>query len=144
VLPLKCVISSCGSAGGVDARLKRIRGHRPKFLRRSDLPTLARVLVAYHAHQARVHRDFVAGVAVIHLESGTLSVLIRGEDWSKILPLIKDRAFHTSANYPDPAIYIARANRKDGPEERVDPSQYQRILSHLEVLFPEDFPSSGK
>lgn len=100
--------------------------------------------MAYHVHRARVHRDFVAGVAVVHLESDTLSVLVRGEDWTKILPLIKDRAFQTSANYPDPAIYVARTNRKDGPEERMDPAQYQRILAHLEELFPDEFPSSRK
>jgi len=126
----------------MDARLQQIHGQRPFFLRQDDLPVVARALVGVSIGRVRARTDFRTSIPVVLLEGFGVSVVIRQEDWVKILPWLKEPSF-----YPEPMTRGARrfaftSTRRDAPEELRDPLLYNTILARLRVIFPESFPKN--
>jgi hypothetical protein len=125
----------------VDERLSLIHGRRPARLRVTNLPEVARAIVAFtrrHAKSAEYERH---GVAFVHLFGIGVDVTILNEDWKKIVPYFQDGTFN-------PAI-VPVGRSFDGPNSEasiadvVDPDFYRRVLHVLQQLFTEDFPTSN-
>jgi hypothetical protein len=126
----------------MDARLQLIHGQRPYLLRREDLSVLARAIVGISIGRVRAHTDFRASIPVVLLEGYGLRLLVRKEDWDKILPLLKEPLL-----YPDPKTtgyrrYAYSHTRRDAPEETRDAPLYTRILNALSQIFTESFPKN--
>lgn len=74
------------------------------------------------------------------------SLLIRGDDWAKIVPALEGLAAGVPADLFSPASFRTGATglptQKDAPAEQRDPALYNRILLYLQTLFTEQFPTS--
>lgn len=127
----------------MDQRLFKIAGRRPERLTRADTPEVARALTAYSRHQAQVTKGVLNEVAYVRLyNSGIIDVIIRWDDWVKILPYVTDGYFDTTI-FPEPTLFVAQsavlasASTIDQNDEL-----YQRILYVLNQLFTIEFPQS--
>jgi hypothetical protein len=127
----------------VDQRLFKIAGRRPERLTRADTPEVARALTAYYRHQAQVTKGVLNEVAYVRLyNSGIIDVVIRWDDWVKILPYVTDESFDTTI-IPEPTLFVAHtavlasASTIDQTDEL-----YQRILDVLNQLFTVEFPQA--
>lgn len=125
----------------MDARLQRIHGQRPVFLRGDDVPVLTRALVGFSLNRVRARSDFVSSVPVVILEGPGLQLLVRKEDWDKITPWLKDPSFYPNPSSSTSSNYNAK-QYTDGPEEAVEPELYQRIFDQLSLIFTEFFPTA--
>ncbi len=129
----------------MDARLFKTRGHRPAHLLRSDLPEVARAIVACERGQARVYRDFRANIAIIILKGVGIDVLVRGDDWALILPYLNDTTSQFSF-LPTPWSTSNTGRTTvalDEDQTQQDPELYQRVLTVLNTLFTRDYPTSN-
>jgi len=125
----------------MDQRLFRIGGSRPQRLTKQDLPTLARAMVAVIRKQAQLHRYAVRDVHCIQFSGPGIDLLVRSEDWVKVLPFLKDGTF-------DPLILPVSQDRVSSRTvpydasvaDLVDPELYHRILRFLDPLFTRQFP----
>lgn len=127
----------------MDQRLFKIAGRRPERLTRADTPEVARALTAYYRHQAQVTKGVLNEVAYVRLyNSGIIDVVIRWDDWVKILPYVTDESFDTTI-IPEPTLFVAHtavlasASTIDQTDEL-----YQRILDVLNQLFTVEFPQA--
>ena len=107
----------------MDQRLFQIQGLRPHRLTKHDLPALAKAMVAYMRKEASLEKFFVQNVACIHFWGVGINVLVRSDDWVKIVPYLKDGTFDSIV------VPVAKAS-----------DMYDRILRTLEPLFPVDDP----
>jgi hypothetical protein len=73
--------------------------------------------------EASVERFFVQNVACVHFWGVGINVLVRSDDWVKVVPFLKDGTFE--------AILTPVSKESD---------MYYRILHTLDPLFPADFP----
>lgn len=128
----------------MDQRLFKIAGRRPERLTRSDTPEVAQAITAYYRRQAQVTRGVSNGVAYVRLvHPGVLDVVVRWDDWVKILPYITDGSFDPTI-IPEPTLFVSHpsvladgskiGNTRDG--------LYHRILYLLNQLFTVEFPQS--
>lgn len=127
----------------MDQRLFKIAERRPERLTRADTPEVARALTAYYRRQAQVTKGVLNEVAYVRLYNpGIIDVVIRWDDWVKILPYITDGFFDTTI-VPEPTLFVAQgavlasASTIDQNDEL-----YQRILDVLNQLFTIEFPQS--
>jgi hypothetical protein len=87
-------------------------------------------MTAYYRRQVQVTKGVLNEVAYIRLYNpGIIDVVVRWEDWVKILPYITDGSFDT-ATYSCPTTM-----------DQYD-QLYQRILNVLNQLFTIEFPQS--
>jgi hypothetical protein len=107
----------------MDQRLFRIHGTRPQRLTKQDLPQLAKAMVAYMRKEASVERAFAQNIAYVRFSGVGINVLVRSEDWVKVVPYLRDGTFN--------AIITPVGKDSD---------MYYRILRTLDPLFPADFP----
>ena len=128
----------------MDARLSRIDGRRLSFLRRTDLPELARAIVGFERHQVQCAPDFVRETRIVRLRGPGVDVIVRGEDWDKIVPYLRDGTFnplivptpHVTWLHPevDLDLSVIDVNDRDF---------FVRVLGVLRSLFTEDYPISN-
>lgn len=128
----------------MDQRLFKIAGHRPHRLTRSDTPEVARALTAYYRRQAQVTRGVLNEVAYVRLANpGVLDVIIRWDDWVKILPYFTSESFDPTI-IPDPIVFTSKPYTLSDGSRIGDTNDwlYHRILNALNQLFPVEFPQS--
>jgi len=128
----------------VDQRLFKIAGHRPERLTRSDTPEVARALTAYYRRQAQVSRGVLNEVAYVRLANpGVFDVIVRWDDWVKILPYLSDESFDLTI-IPEPTLFVSQSSiLADGSTvENTNDGLYHRILNVLNQLFTVEFPQS--
>lgn len=129
----------------VDGRLYKIGDRRLGHLFKSDLPILALALTAQQRGQCTVWREFTNNVAWFRLfsEAGNFDVRVRGDDWEKIEPYIRDGRWNLQVApveavgwlHPDRELNVALLPQNDQV-------LYSRILGDLEREFPRDYPTS--
>lgn len=127
----------------MDQRLFKIAGQRPERLTQADTPAVARALTAYFRRQAQVTTGVLDGVQYVRLfNPGLFSVVVRGDDWAKILPYLKDGSFDITV-IPEPTLFVAQPSvLADVSAMSANDGLYQRILTILNQLFPVKFPQS--
>lgn len=128
----------------MDQRLFKIAGHRPERLTRSDTPEVARALTAYYRRQAQVSRGVLNEVAYVRLANpGVFDVIVRWDDWVKILPYLSDESFNLTI-IPEPTLFVSQSSiLADGSTvENTNDGLYHRILNVLNQLFTVEFPQS--
>lgn len=124
----------------MDQRLFQIQGLRPERLTKHDLPALAKAMVAYMRKQANLNKFFVQNVGCIHFYGPGTNVLVRADDWVKVVPFLKDGTFDAIV------VPVSRSRGRAVGGAHVadlyDSDMYNRILRTLDPLFPVDFPRS--
>jgi hypothetical protein len=127
----------------VDQRLFEVAGKRLVKLTRADTPEVARALAAYYHRQAQVETGVLNEVTYVRLfNPGVINVVIRGDDWVKILPYITNGFFDTTL-YPEPTLFVAQSSVLSDASTIDQTSQlYQRILDILNELFTVEFPQA--
>lgn len=115
-------------------------GKQVNYLVKDDLPVVARALQSSLRGKGLVAVDYVNHVPIVHLEGQGYNVYIRGEDWAKILPYLADGTLSP--------LVVATA-KMVSPDYRWEPGNidirdrdfFNRILSLLETLFTEQYPT---
>jgi hypothetical protein len=127
----------------VDQRLFKIAGRRPERLTRADTPEVARAITAYYRRQAQVTRGVLNEVAYVRLVNpGVLDVVIRWDDWVKIVPYFIDGSLDTTIN-PEPTLLVDHFSvLTDASTIDLTDGLYQRTLNILNQLFTIEFPKS--
>lgn len=75
----------------MDARLWLINGVRATRLRRSDLPKVAQAIVDFERGRAEARAGYVRETAYVNLRrKNAYDVVIRGDDWAKIVPFLRN------------------------------------------------------
>ena len=100
-------------------------------------------MTAYFRRQASVTRGVLNDVPYVRLYNpGQFSVVVRWDDWVKILPYLSDGSFDTTI-VPGPSYTVFH------PRQRFDASiidltetLYDRILTVLNKIFTVEFPTS--
>ncbi len=127
----------------MDARLWSIGGKRAETLKQPDLPNLARAIVAYERRLPGItlHAGSIRNITYVMFQAnkGAFQVLVRGDDWAKIVPYLK-------SNFLSPAIEpllpwgfgVASVANIDV----FDSQYYNKVLGVLNALFPITFPTS--
>lgn len=127
----------------MDQSLLKIGGRRLTRLTRADTPAVAKVLTAYYRKQAQVNTGVLGEVTYVRLvSSGGTDVVIRGDDWVKILPYLTDGSFDTTI-IPEPTLFVAHPMvLSDESTLDLNDGLYRRILNVLNQLFTIEFPKS--
>ena len=125
----------------MDERLSFIYGRRLSRLRVTDLPNVARAIVAFTRGHAKSEEYLRHGVAFVRLFGVGVDVNVLVSDWEKIVPALQSGQWN-------PAVTpVARAFAAPNAEASVadldDPDLYRRVLQTLQLLFTEDFPTSN-
>ena len=123
----------------MDTRLWTISHLRPEALRRPDLPNVARAIVAYMRGMVKLYTGQVRESTYVLFQAGSFQALIRGDDWAKILPFLKNDTLSPSPEpfkpWPLGAVSVANIDTYDA-------YYYGRVLGVLQGLFTQDFPIS--
>lgn len=127
----------------MDARLLTIRGHRPVFLRRIDLPALAGAIVDYFNHRVRAYRVYQAQIGGVLLQGPGVDILVRQEDWAKITPHLVNGTFAPPNNSVVNSPSRQARRTADMPAQQADADLYDRILATLQTIFTDEFPTSA-
>lgn len=81
----------------MDTRLGHLNGRRFVGLKGIDLPQLAQAIVDVERGRARVRVGSTQGTPYVQLtRDGIYDVVVRGEDWAKILPFFRSNTFSNS------------------------------------------------
>ncbi len=128
----------------MDNRLWSINGLRPESLKQTDLPNLARAIVAYMRHlDITLHAGYVRNTGYVLFQGtrNSFQVLVRGDDWAKIVPYLKDDTFA-----PPNEILLPWRSGMGTPTlatiDTFDSYYYNKVLGVLNGLFPETYPTS--
>lgn len=130
----------------MDNRLQDAYGLRPHRLTKNDAPVLARAILAFQRRQALVDKHVVQDTACIriHNEAAGINILVRADDWVKVVPYLKDGTFDTTLiPVEDPVVLNPNRFRDVSTIELADRELYDRILTILLRLFPVEFPTSN-
>lgn len=127
----------------MDARLSRYLDGRLINLRRSDVPLVAKAIVGHVRGQYQATRNFVHNTGIVRIWGSDLDVVVREEDWAKIVPYLQDGSFNPQILPTNPIHNSSSKVRMDpATMDQDDPEFYQRVLGVLESLFPDDYPTS--
>lgn len=127
----------------MDQRLFYIAGQRPERLTQRETPELAKAICAYFRRQASVTGGVSNGVSYVRLyRRGEFSVVVRWDDWVKILPYLSTGGFDTQT-VPEPSVTVLHPERRfDASVIDLNDPLYHRILSVLNGIFTVTFPTS--
>jgi hypothetical protein len=127
----------------VDQRLFYIAGQRPERLTRRETPELARAMTAYFRRQASVTKGVLNDVLYVRIfNPGQFSVVVRWDDWVKIIPYLSDGSFDTTI-VPEPRWCFLHPNQVfDASIVDLTDPLYNRILNTLNGIFTVEFPTS--
>lgn len=123
----------------MDHRLFRINGLRPHRLTKHDLPSLAKAMVAYMRKEASLEKHFVQNIACIHFCGVGINILVRSDDWVKVIPYLRDGTFDAIVT-PVPRARMRTPLSEANMADVYSSDMYYRILHTLDPLFPDDFP----
>jgi len=125
----------------MDNRLFRIAGFRPHRLTKHDVPTLASAIVASMRQQANVQRLAVREVLCVRLWGTGFDILVRSEDWTKVVSFLQDSSFDPLIVPVSQAMVSNRSTYYDASVlDRNDSELRDRVIRALEPLFTVDFP----
>ena len=121
----------------MDQRLFRIAGHRPQRLTNRDVPALARAIQAAIRRQANIDRHVINDVYCIRFYSPSFELLVRSEDWAKVVPFLKDGTFDPLIS-PVSQVFVSdrRSYYDVSVLDRTDPELFDRLVRILTPLFP--------
>lgn len=128
----------------VDSRLFLLDGQRPSRLRKTDVPNLAKGLIAVLRKRASIGTGYRQGVGYVRIWDPGFSMIVLKEDWERIFPFIRDGSFDpllTPVN-PPVAYLNPKISFKDSVLELADQPLFQHMLALLEPLFPAEWPTS--
>lgn len=129
----------------MDNRLQQADGLRPQRLTRREVPALARALVAVIRRQADVDRHLIGDtpcIRIVNLGAG-VNVLVRSDDWQKLVPYLKDGTLDVSQlPVARPVVLNPRVSRDASVVDVWDSELYGRVVALLETLFKVGFPVS--
>lgn len=103
-----------------------------------DLPALAGAIVDYYRGRVRASRVYQAQIEAVYLEGPGVDILVRQEDWLKIIPHLVDGTFAPQNS----AVIKPRNTTDDTPAPQANPEFYGRVLLTLQTIFTDDFPTS--
>ena len=120
----------------MDARLWTINGKRLTNLRRSELQQVARAIVDGEQGLATASRGRTRGVDFIRIKrKGAYDVLIRSEDWDKLIPFLRNssNSFEPVFLPPNPPapVLSAQPNRTIAPTQE-SPSGGRSFVSKFD------------
>lgn len=122
----------------MDVRLWSVNGMRPESLKRSDLPNVARAIVGYHRGFCKIRNGFERNVSFLLFLAPGFQILVRGDDWGKIIPFIRDGTLA-----PPPEVFGTLAGDVSMANIDIkDPIYYARVLGVLQGIFTQDYPTS--
>lgn len=130
----------------VDIRVGyNVSGVRPHRLQKSDLPVVARAIIAIVREQGKAYAGVYRNVPYVRLLGEGFDLSILGSDWEMILPYIQDGTFNPSlvpasatVGYLDPSTHYDSATL-----DVRDKLFYERVLHILQGIFPDDYPVSN-
>jgi len=127
----------------VDQRLFYIAGQRPERLTRRETPELAKAMTAYFRRQASVTKGVLNDVPYVRVfNPGLFSVIVRWDDWVKIIPYLSDGSFDTTI-VPESSWCFTPSNQVfDASIVDITDPLYKRILDTLNGIFTVEFPTS--
>lgn len=126
----------------MDQRLFYVGGRRPERLTRNETPDLARAMVAFMRRKASIDRPVVLGLGCVRIYGPGINVLVRADDWIKIVPYLKDGSFDWTV-LPVIRPVVLNPPVIEGTNLDVGDQQlYERILTVLNQLFTVEFPTS--
>jgi len=113
---------------------------------RNEVPKLTIALLAVTKNQALIEGLMVGEVPCIriHNNGGDVNILVRTEDWAKIVPYLKDGTLATElvpVTKPVPLHPNTHNNASVG--DVWNRELYNRIQTLLNNLFPTEFPTSN-
>lgn len=128
----------------MDNRLFQISA-RPGRLRQQDLPYVARALVSLFRKQAEVKTGTAKEISYVRIQSPSLTVQILAEDWAKILPYLQDDTLNQVVNkMQEDTVWGNQVTAHDASTiDQVDRGYYYAVLSLLQRLFTEAYPTSS-
>lgn len=125
----------------MDARLSRYLDRRLTRLRRPDLPDVAWAIVGHVEGLCRAQSLMVSNTSVVRIWGQGVDVVVRKEDWDKVVPYLRDGTFNPLL-FPVPtSVPLDPSQELVAPDARRQ-AFYQRVLGVLQTLFTEDFPTS--
>jgi len=129
----------------MDSRLATHHGQRLVAVRRSDCPALALAIVgATRKLGVRVERTVFGTTPAVYLHGRGLSIIVRADDWVKVLPYLRDGTFNPQTSPLEPPEYLHPGIMLDlAVLNDTDKTFYTRVLGVLQTLFPEDYPTSN-
>ena len=100
-------------------------------------------MTAYFRRQASVTKGVLNEVPYVRVfNPGLFSVVVRLDDWVKIIPYLSDGSFDTTI-IPDPSWCFTRPNQVfDASIVDLTDPLYNRILNTLNKIFTVEFPTS--
>lgn len=91
----------------------------------------------------RVERKMFQTTPVVYLSGRGFNIVVRGDDWEKIIPYLRDGVFNPEIVPVERPQYLLPEVMLDvAILDRTDQDFYQRVLGVLQGLFPEDYPTS--
>jgi hypothetical protein len=107
------------------------------------LPALARAIVAFQRKKCSVTTGVSREVSFVQLKGDGINCIVRGDDWSKLVPYLTDGTL-------DPYAFPVNEIYEMYPQVQFDPAvadirdreYYERILGVLEKIFVVEFPTS--
>jgi hypothetical protein len=113
---------------------------------RNEVPRLTAALLAVTQGQALVEGLMVGEVPCIriHNNGGPVNVLVRSEDWAKIIPYLKDGTLSTALLPVAKPVPLHPNTHNDTAVGEIWNSElYNRIQTLLNKLFTTEFPTSN-
>jgi len=127
----------------VSERIGRKYGQRVSRLTQRDLPALADALVGVMRGQGLVGVYNGGDTRYVRISGNGMSVLVRDEDWSKILPYLAEGALDSTLNPATPEVTGQPVVHYDTEWVRLKDSRLQwKVLSLLKRLFLTTYPTS--
>ncbi len=116
-------------------------GLRLETLKQPDLPNLAKAICAYMrgVPDIQLHAGQSRNIAYVLFtgNKGSFVVLVRGDDWSKIVPYLQSDALSPPGLPINNRGALTLSNI-----DLFDSYYYNQVLGVLNGLFPEAFPTS--
>lgn len=95
-------------------------------------------MVGYARGLAKVKTGFVRDTAFVILKGDGLEVVVRGDDWAKIVPFLQDNTLS-----PPPDVFgLTTTSTSLADIDIRDPGYYALVLGVLQGLFTQDYPFS--
>ena len=121
----------------MEQRLWSLFGSRPETLKAPDLPNVARAIVGYMRGMCKVKAGCTHNTSYVLFKAQGFQVVIRGDDWAKIMPYLQDNTLSPPSEPLVPWFNVSIAT-----VDIHDPDYYSKVLGVLQTLFTETFPTS--